>query len=186
MTDDADQPEHPGTVPLDDARRLALHRLERDPALAPRAFDLVAMAGTSAQLVWLATAPAGDVQAWLADLDQPSMARVLAHAGADLCRPAERIGPVRLSVQASWAHGCTPRVGTAADPLDGYDTVEVAIIHDRHHFVTPDQIGLPQWQGLWAEGQDVAANVPIGLVPAIRADLLAWAERQRGQTDGTN
>ena len=105
----------------------------------------------------------------------------------DSLREPVVIGNVKLSVQASSDHYCTPRVDGL--DLDQYERVEVAILQDGK-MTTPCKLALsravdidmPEWNeitridSLFEDGNSpVAGYVPIQDVQKLRDFIQKWA-----------
>ena len=92
-------------------------------------------------------------------------------------RDPEEHGDVKLSIQASQYNYCEPRVNGL--PLDGYETVEIAIISDEHGMCHPSKIGIEGFDDLFEVGGDnpVAGYVSQAKVAELRAALQARYEK---------
>lgn len=111
----------------------------------------------------------GDLTDWLTRAALGSLSIV---------RDSERIGPVMLSIQASSAHYCRPRVDGL--PLEQYEAVEVALwqaeyegssLLGRPWITKPsDLMETEEFDSLWT-GDDVAGWVPLATALELRDAL---------------
>ena len=93
-------------------------------------------------------------------------------------REAMRYGDAILSVQASEAHYCSPRVDGL--PLEQYRTVEVALwrADSRRDFCGPSALGIEGQDDLF-EKDGVAAYFPWPDLQRLIAALEVRAQRQQ-------
>ena len=80
------------------------------------------------------------------EIDAVPAEKLSAYGDFQDTRDAMQIGDVRVSVQASRTHYCTPRVNGLK--LSEYLAVEVALLLDGE-LVTPKQIGIDGLPGHW-------------------------------------
>jgi len=95
-------------------------------------------------------------------------------------REAEQYGDVRLSIQASRSHYCSPREDGL--PLGDYKSVEVGLLRDGNNngnpFIKPSAIGAPELDHLYGH-DDVAGWVSWEDVNLLRDALRRYASRQQ-------
>ena len=94
-------------------------------------------------------------------------------------REAMRYGDAILSVQASEAHYCSPRVDGL--PLEQYRTVEVALwrVDSRRDFCRPSDLGIEGQDALFTDDHGVAAYFPWPDLQRLIAALEVRAQRQQ-------
>ena len=80
-------------------------------------------------------------------------------------------GDMKLSIQASEFHYCSPRQTFASS--DEYESFEVALIlkDDWFHPEKDQRFANATWAGYWSECDDVAARVPREEIAKMISDL---------------
>lgn len=81
------------------------------------------------------------------------------------------LGEIKVSIQASQFHYCTPRRTLSSS--DSYTTFEVALMKngDWYHPEKDDKFANTSWAKYWSEHDDVAATVPREEVAKMLTDL---------------
>ena len=82
-------------------------------------------------------------------------------------------GDMKLSIQASQFHYCSPRLTLASS--DEYESFEVALIlqDEWFHPEKDSRFANTTWAGYWSEYDDVAVGVPRDEIAKMISDLRA-------------